>query len=77
MPTRITALGFIFVTLGGNVWLIYTLVGDPAPTWLVALFNGGILLAILGGIGMVFWHFKNGSSQIDDEVDEAPGDEAN
>jgi predicted permease len=70
-----TALGFIVLTFGGNIWLIYLLTGDPAPNWLVSFFNLGLFLVMAGGVGMMIWKFlhRNDPEEEDEETTEYDG----
>ena len=51
---KITAVGFILVTLAGNFWLMYLVLGDDAPAIVVRTFESGLLITAIGGIGMLF-----------------------
>ncbi len=51
---KITAVGFILVTLAGNFWLMYLLLGNDAPAIVVRSFESGLLVTAIGGLGMLF-----------------------
>lgn len=50
---RAVAIGFILIILLGNVWLIYALMGRPAPVWtgLGFLFASGVIA--ISGVGLL------------------------
>lgn len=57
MPVRITALGFIFSILFGNLWLVYLLVGGTLPHWIGYGFYLGVVMALGGGVSTVIRSF--------------------
>jgi len=58
MPTRITALGFIVLILGGNAWFAYYILGAKEPDLIRHLFMLGLVLTTLGGLGMLGWKIQ-------------------
>lgn len=52
-PARLSALGFIFVIILGNVWLTYGLTNEPVPAWLGVAMAASIGVTLLGGAGLV------------------------
>ena len=66
---KITAVGFIIVTLAGNFWLMYMLLGNDAPKLVVRSFETGLILTAIGGLGMLtnylvklFYNRQNGQN---------------
>ena len=49
---RLTAAGFIVMTLAGNFWLVFLLMGKKTPALVVHSFEIGMFMVILGGLGM-------------------------
>lgn len=49
---RITAIGFVILLLGANVWLIFGLFGTATPEWLKLSAIFGIGSVILGAVGI-------------------------
>lgn len=50
---RLTAMGFIILMLGANVWLVLGLVGAPLPPWLKVSAGVGVCLVGAGGFGFL------------------------
>lgn len=71
LPSRVTALGFIFVVFFGNFWLSYRLVGAGDPTWLRVGFFLGVGAVAVGGAGLLALGVRNylwpGDPEPDDE----------
>lgn len=51
LPVRITAVGFIFSILFGNLWLVYLVTSAAMPNWIGYGFYLGVVLALGGGAG--------------------------
>lgn len=47
------------VILGGNLWLIYMILGEPVPDAIRLGFNSGLLMAVFGGLAMAVWSVSN------------------
>lgn len=61
---RITAAGFIVMTLAGNFWLVYMIMKKDIPALIVNSFEVGMGLVILGGLGMLVSHLRSKFSNI-------------
>ena len=54
LPTKLTACGFIAITLAGNFWLVGLALNQP-PHWTVSfLFFSGVVASLLGGLGLAY-----------------------
>lgn len=51
--SRCTALGFAALIFFGNFWLVYKLLGRPAPQFIIYLLEASTFLVIIGGLVML------------------------
>jgi hypothetical protein len=51
--TRLTAVGFIVLILGGNIWLVLGLLGSELPFALRVSAGLGVGLVAMGGLGLL------------------------
>lgn len=69
LPTRVAALGFIFMILLGNYWMVLVITNQPFPQWLMDLFLVNAFLILMSAVGVVYVSVR---SQL-----EGPQDEGN
>jgi hypothetical protein len=50
---RLTAMGFVVLILGGNLWLILELLGQTLPLALVWSAGAGTFMVAIGGLGQL------------------------
>jgi len=52
LPAKLTAAGFIALTLFGNFWLTRSLTRTPVPIWIGAGFALGLVVVGAGAVGL-------------------------
>lgn len=58
LAAKIVAVGFIILTLTGNIWIVDHMMNQPIPIWLHYLLYLGVVLVLLGGIALALLAVK-------------------
>lgn len=55
---KITAVGFIILTLSGNFWLVFLMMNKDAPLLVMRAFEIGMITVAVGGFGMLIKYLQ-------------------
>ncbi len=72
--SRLSALGFIFLIVVGNIWYAKMIVGEPIGVWIQLSFYLSVGMALVGAVGVTYLLLRQKLVRSDKSDPENPED---